>query len=68
MFRWFFNFLNGVVKFFLVSFNLLFYKKNGNLCLGGVVWLLYIFKNSGFNFRIFFMLFILRFVLNIVYG
>lgn len=61
-------FLNGVVKFFLVSFNLLFYKKNGNLCLGGVVWLLYIFKNCGFNFRIFFMLFILRFVLNIVYG
>lgn len=61
-------FSNGAVKLPLVSLNLLFYKKNGNPCLGGAVWSLYTFKNSGFNFRRLLMLLILRLVSNTAYG
>lgn len=42
-------------------------QKNGNPCLGGAVWSLYFFKNSGFNFRILIILFILRLVSNTAY-
>lgn len=61
-------FSNGAVKLPLVSLNLLFYKKNGNPCLGGAVWSLYTFKYSSFNFRTLLMLFILRLVSNTAYG